>query len=69
MDGTIEVDETYVGARKPGNRGRGAAGKVSVFGMAERKGDVKRLLPQSKERYALSYSQGTCTSKEHGIYG
>lgn len=29
--GTVQVDETYVGGkRKPGNRGRGAAGKVAV---------------------------------------
>ena len=40
MSGEIEVDETYIGGRKPGKRGRGAAGKSIVFGLAQRKGDV-----------------------------
>jgi transposase-like protein len=38
--GEIEVDETYVGGRHPGRRGRGAAGKTIVFGMLERDGQV-----------------------------
>ena len=40
MSGEIEVDETYIGGRKPGKRGRGAAGKSIVFGLAQRKGNV-----------------------------
>ena len=36
--GQVEVDETYVGARKSGKRGRGAAGKTIVLGMAQRGG-------------------------------
>ena len=31
LNGTIEVDEAYVGGKKPGKRGRGAKGKVLVF--------------------------------------
>ena len=38
--GEVEVDETYVGGRRPGRRGRGAAGKTIVFGMLERDGQV-----------------------------
>ena len=30
LSGTVEVDETYIGGRKPGKRGRGASGKVLV---------------------------------------
>jgi len=30
LSGTVEVDETYIGGEKPGNRGRGAVGKVLV---------------------------------------
>ena len=30
LSGIIEVDETYIGGKKPGKRGRGAAGKVLV---------------------------------------
>ena len=36
--GEIEIDETYVGGRRPGRRGRGAAGKTIVVGMVERGG-------------------------------
>jgi transposase len=35
-----EIDESYFGGRRKGNRGRGAAGKVPVFGVLERKGKV-----------------------------
>ena len=31
LAGLIEIDDTYVGAPKPGKRGRGAAGKVKVW--------------------------------------
>lgn len=41
MSGTIEADETYLGGRRPGKRGRGAAGKTAVFGMVERNGNVR----------------------------
>lgn len=39
--GEVEMDETYVGGRRKGRRGRGAAGKVPVFGMLERAGKVR----------------------------
>lgn len=40
MSGQIEVDESFFGARRPGKRGRGAAGKTIVFGLFKRKGKV-----------------------------
>ena len=36
--GGVEVDETYISGKRPGKRGRGAAGKTIVAGMIERKG-------------------------------
>ena len=33
VGGEIEVDESYFGGRRKGKRGRGAAGKVPVFGL------------------------------------
>jgi len=36
MDGEVEADETYVGGKRKGVRGRGAAGKTVVFGKLER---------------------------------
>lgn len=41
LKGVIEMDESYFGGRRKGNRGRGAAGKVPVFGILERNGVVK----------------------------
>ncbi len=36
----VELDESYFGGRRKGKRGRGAAGKVPVFGILEREGQV-----------------------------
>lgn len=36
FDGEIELDESYFGGTRKGKRGRGAAGKVIVFGLLKR---------------------------------
>lgn len=47
--GKVEVDETYVGGKRHGKRGRGAAGKTIVMGLAERKGRVRaKVVPNVK---------------------
>ena len=38
--GEIELDESYFGVVRKGKRGRGAAGKVPVFGILKRGGKV-----------------------------
>jgi len=38
--GKIELDESYFGGVRKGKRGRGAAGKVAVFGILKRSGKV-----------------------------
>lgn len=40
LEGEIEVDESYFAGRRKGQRGRGAAGKVPVFGLLKPKGKV-----------------------------
>ena len=40
LTGHVEIDEAYVGGRRPGKRGRGAAGKTIVVGMVERGGRI-----------------------------
>lgn len=40
FDGEIEVDESYFDGIRKGKRGRGAAGKVPVFGLLKRGGKV-----------------------------
>ena len=40
FSGEIEVDESYFGGTRKGKRGRGAGGKVPVFGLLKRGGRV-----------------------------
>lgn len=47
FSGTVEVDETYCGGRRPGKRGRGAAGKTPVFGILERGGNVSATVVEN----------------------
>ena len=47
--GEIEVDESYFGGRRKGKRGRGAAGKVPVFGLLKRRGKVyTQIIPNAQ---------------------
>lgn len=69
LTGEVEVDETYIGGRAKGKRGRGANNKCKVIGAAQRNGkvianvvdDVKRhtIVPfavQSVDRGAILYT-------------
>ena len=40
LSGEVEADESYFGGVRKGTRGRGAAGKVAVFGLLKRGGKV-----------------------------
>jgi hypothetical protein len=42
--GSVEVDNTSIGGRRKGKHGRGAAGKVLVFGLKTRRGRVRSLV-------------------------
>jgi len=47
--GEVEVDESYFGGYRKGKRGRGAAGKVPVFGLLKRAGKVyTTMIPDTK---------------------
>lgn len=49
LDGDVEVDETYIGGKKKGKRGRGADGKTILFGMLDRDGDLMvKVVPNTK---------------------
>lgn len=37
FEGTVEVDESYFGHKRPGMNGRGTADRVAIFGIRERK--------------------------------
>jgi transposase len=51
LSGHVEIDETYIGGKRPGKRGRGAAGKAVIFGMMQRDGDVMtHVVPNVKRK-------------------
>lgn len=52
--GEVEADESYFGGIRKGKRGRGAAGKVAVFGLLKRRGKVyTAIIPNSKTETIL----------------
>lgn len=51
LTGEVEADETYIGGKRTGPRGRGADGKTATFGLVERQGRVKaEVVPDVKAR-------------------
>ena len=58
LAGEIEVDESYFGGRRKGKRGRGAAGKVPVFGILKRGGRVyTKVIPDTKAKTLMGIMQ------------
>ena len=54
LSGEIEADESYFGGVRKGTRGRGAAGKVAVFGLLKRGGKVyTAIIPNAKTETLL----------------
>jgi transposase len=51
LNGVVEIDETLVGGKRKGKRGRGADGKTVVFGMLEKDGDIMtKVVPNVKAK-------------------
>jgi transposase-like protein len=54
LTGQVEVDETYIGGKSEGKRGRGASGKMVVMGLVERNGNaVTKIVPNVKAKTLL----------------
>ncbi len=54
LSGEVEADESYFGGVRKGRRGRGAAGKVAVFGLLKRGGKVyTAIIPNAKTETLL----------------
>ncbi len=51
LAGEVEIDESYFGGKRKGKRGRGATGKVPVFGLLKRNGKVYAvIIPDAKSQ-------------------
>ncbi len=56
--GEVELDENYFGGIRKGKRGRGAAGKVPVFGILKRGGKVyTQVIPDAKSKTLMPIIQ------------
>ena len=64
LRGHVELDEAYVGGRRPGKRGRGAAGKTIVFGMKKREGRMNTEVVPNVRKTTLRGA--TVRNVEHG---
>jgi transposase len=53
FSGEIEVDESYFGGVRKGKRGRGAAGKIPVFGILKRGGKVYTQMIHNTRSHTL----------------
>jgi len=53
LAGEVEVDESYFGGKRKGKRGRGAGGKVPVFGLLKRNGEVRVVFPKRVDQKTL----------------
>ncbi len=53
LAGEIEVDEAYFGGVRKGERGRGASGKIPVFGLLKRQGEVRVVFPRRLDKVTL----------------
>lgn len=66
--GELELDETYFGGRRKGKRGRGAAGKVAVFGILERAGRVVTVVVPDCTKETLMAKIAAATVKGSVFY-
>jgi len=68
LDGELELDETYFGGRKKGNRGRGAFNKAIAFGILERKGKVHTIIIENVKAKTLMEAIESKTKKGSVFY-
>jgi transposase len=66
--GEIEVDESYFGGVRKGKRGRGAAGKVPVFGLLKRAGKVHAVMIADARAATLAGIIRDCVKPDSVVY-
>ncbi|MCK3657055.1 transposase [Pasteurellaceae bacterium Macca] len=68
FDGQIELDESYFGGHRKGKRGRGAAGKVAVFGILKRQGKVFTVVVSDTKTTTLMPVIARKIKPDSGVY-
>ena len=66
--GKVEVDETYIGGKAHGKRGRGSENKTVVLGMVERKGRVRAMVVPNVKAKTLVPAIEANVSKDATVY-
>lgn len=68
LNGELEIDESYFGGKRKGQRGRGAENKAIVFGILERKGKVHTVIVQDVSAKTLMNEIQNKTNKGSVFY-
>jgi transposase len=68
LNGELELDETYFGGKRKGNRGRGAFNKAIAFGILERKGKVHTIIVDNVKAETLMKAIESKTKKGSVFY-
>lgn len=68
LNGELELDESYFGGKRKGQRGRGANNKAIVFGILERKGKVHTVIVENVSKDTLMKSIKNKTEKGSVFY-
>ena len=68
LNGELELDETYFGGKRKGNRGRGAFNKAIAFGILERKGKVHTIIVENVKAETLMQAIQERTHKGSVFY-
>ena len=64
----VEVDETYIGGKRHGKRGRGAEGKTAVIGIAQRQGKVHTNVVADTKRSTVMPLINANVAKKTTVY-
>jgi transposase-like protein len=67
--GKVEVDETYIGGKSHGKRGRGSENKTVVLGMVEREGRARAIvIPDVKAKTLLPAVEANVIKDDTTVY-
>ena len=68
LNGELELDETYLGGKRKGKRGRGANNKAIAFGILERNGKIHTIIVENVKEDTLMEAIKNKTKKGSVFY-